>query len=423
MLCAHFPVFTFCLGSAPNHLILQRMIDLNQTVLIIGTTPIAVGDLVLACAALALVLLAIMATLSISAARERKSRAVDMADRETEFDLRFAELTGRLQSLAEGTATRDAHMAKSLDQRLDQISLRMGQNLHDTTKRTTDSLRQLHERLAVIDAAQKNITDLSSQVVGLQDILANKQARGAFGQGRMEAIVADALPRNAYTFQHTLSNKTRPDCIVRLPNNDAVLVIDAKFPLEAFKAFREAGDEASMRAAVQQVRTDITQHINDISKKYLIPGETQDTAIMFVPSESIYADLYESFEEMVQKAYRARILIVSPNMLMLAIQTMQAIFKDAQMREQAGLIKIEVAKMMEDVHRLHGRVVDLQRNFGRASQDIEKILVSSEKVTKRGSKIEQLEFEAPAEDGEASDDSTAEGADTSEEQPRLAAGE
>jgi len=400
------------------------MIDFGQTVLVVGETSISLGLAIVAGSALVLVLLSVMTALTISAQRSRRARDEETARRAAQLEEKLAELGGRLQSLTESTATRDMQTAKSLDQRLDQISLRMGQNLHDTTKRTTESLRQLHERLAVIDTAQKNITDLSTQVVGLQDILANKQARGAFGQGRMEAIVADGLPRNAYTFQHTLSNNTRPDCVVRLPNNDAVLVIDAKFPLESFKRFREAGDEASLRGAVQQVRTDIGQHVNSIAKKYLLPGETQDTAIMFVPSESIYADLHESFEDVVQKAFRARILIVSPNMLMLAIQTMQAIFKDAQMREQAGLIKIEVAKMMDDVNRLRNRVTDLQGHFGRASQDIDKILVSAEKVAKRGGRIEQLDFD----DARVEQAKSAAGADEDkageEDVPaRLAAGE
>jgi DNA recombination protein RmuC len=374
------------------------MIDFSQPAVTIGTRVFTVADVTLVAGGVALVLLAAITVLLVVQARTRRAQADEAAWRTAALERHLAELAGRLQTMAEGTASRDAHLARNLDQRLDQISQRMGQNLHDNTRRTTESLSQLHERLAVIDSAQKNITELSTQVVGLQGILANKQTRGAFGQGRMEAIVADGLPRNAYTFQHTLSNNNRPDCTVHLPNNEAVLVIDAKFPLEAYNLFREADEDGAKRSAAQQMRTDITQHINAITRKYRIPGETQDTAIMFVPSESVYAELYEHFEDLVQKAYRARVLIVSPNMLMLAIQTMQAIFKDAQMREQAGLIKVEVAHMMEDVHRLRDRVVDLQRHFGHAAQDIEKILVSSEKVSRRGLKIDQLEFEEPAEE-------------------------
>jgi DNA recombination protein RmuC len=379
------------------------MIDFSRPVITIGEQVFTVADLALGAGCLAVILLAVIAGLLISAARARRDLAQHEARRTSDVEMQLAELAGRLQTIAEGSMSRESHMTKTLDQRLDQISLRMGQNLHDNTKRTSESLRQLHERLAVIDSAQKNITELSTQVVGLQAILSNKQTRGAFGQGRMEAIIADGLPRRSYTFQHTLSNKTRPDCIINLPNNDAVLVVDAKFPLEAFNAFRDADDEAGKRTASQQMRGDISHHINDISKKYQIPGETQDTAIMFVPSESIYAELFEHFEELVQKAYRARVLIVSPNMLMLAVQTMQAIFKDAEMREQAGLIKIEVAKMMADVHRLRERVVDLQRHFGHAGQDIEKILTSSEKVSRRGLKIEQLELDEVTADADLAD--------------------
>ncbi len=389
------------------------MFDLSQPVVTIGTRAFTGVDLLVIAAGLALLLLIVISALLISAARRRRDVMDNEAQRTAQVEMQLAELAGRLQTIAEGSANRDTTMAKSLDERLDHISLRMGQNLHDTSKRTTESLRQLHERLAVIDAAQKNITELSTQVVGLQEILSNKQTRGAFGQGRMEAIVADGLPRRSYTFQHTLSNKTRPDCVVQLPNNDAVLVIDAKFPLEAFNAYREAGEEQQKRAAAIRVRADVSQHLKDISEKYQLPGETQDTAIMFVPSESIYAEIYEFFEELVQKAFRARILIVSPNMLMLAIQTMQAIFKDAEMREQAGQIKNEVALIMTDVHRLRDRVVDLQRHFGHVNQDIDKILVSSEKVSRRGLKIEQLDF----------DDAETEAEPAVPSSPKIAAGE
>lgn len=368
------------------------MIDFDQIVLTMGTVAVSLGQAILGIACVVVGLLLAIAAVLMAAARARKQQALDAAQRTGELEMRLAEMAGRMQSMAETSTSRDEHLSRTLDQRLDQIGQRVGQNLQDTTKRTTESLRQVHERLAVIDTAQSNITELSTQMVGLQNILSNKQSRGAFGQSRMEAIVADGLPRNAYTFQHTLSNRTRPDCVIHLPNVESVVVIDAKFPLESFSALREAEDDATATACAQQVRGDVGKHIKDISGKYLIPGETQDTAMMFVPSEAIYAELHERFEDVVQKAYRARVIIVSPNMLMLAIQTMQAIFKDAQMREQAGLIKVEVAYLMEDVHRLHNRVLDLQRHFGQANNDLEKILTSSEKVSKRGLKIEQLDF-------------------------------
>ena len=162
--------------------------------------------------------------------------------------------------------------------------------MQTTTKHTTDNLQKLNERLAVIDNAQKNITDLASQVTSLQSVLANKQARGAFGQGRMEAIIQDGLPKGAYEFQFTLSNGTRPDCCVFLPDQRP-LVIDAKFPLEGVTAFREAKTDDERKIAAQRLRQDVSKHVTDIAEKYLIPGETQDMALMFVPSESVYAEI------------------------------------------------------------------------------------------------------------------------------------
>ena len=233
-------------------------------------------------------------------------------------------------------------------------------------------------------------------MVCLQEILANKQARGAFGQMRMEAIIQDGLPKGAYTFQATLSNGKRPDCLLHMPNTKAGVVIDAKFPLEGFEAFRVARAPDEKKDAARRVRIDVGRHVDAMAERYFLPGETQDTAILFVPSESIYADLAEHFSDLVQKAHRARIVICAPNMLMLAVQTMQAILKDVKMREQAHLIQREVTRLMEDMGRLRERVLDLQRHFGQANQDIEKILTSSERIASRGHKIENLEFEGEA---------------------------
>src|SRR5262249_33525138 len=197
--------------------------------------------------------------------------------------------------------------------------------------------------------------------------------------------------------QATLSNGKRPDCLLHMPNASASVVIDAKFPLEGFEAFRTARREEEKKEAARRVRIDVSRHVDAMAERYFIPGETQDTAILFVPSEAIYAELHESFEDVVQKAYRARIVLASPNMLMLAVQTMQAILKDVKMREQAHLIQREVAHLMEDTGRLRERVLDLQRHFGQANADIEKIITSSERIAARGRKIEGLEFdEAPA---------------------------
>ena len=308
----------------------------------------------------------------------------------------LAELKGRLQSFAEISVARQGDIARAVNDRLDRMTQRVGTDLNETSRKTHESIAKLNERLAVIDTAQRNLTELSNNMVSLQEILANKQARGAFGQLRMETIVKDGLPKGAYTFQATLSNGKRPDCLLHMPNTGASLVIDAKFPLEGFEAFRAARRDEEKKEAARRVRVDVTRHVDAMSERYFIAGETQDTAILFVPSEAIYADLCEHFTDLVQKAHRSRIVICAPNMLMLAVQTMQAILKDVQMREQAHLIQREVTRLMDDMGRFRERVLDLQRHFGQANQDIEKILTSSDKIAQRGRKIETLEFEDSA---------------------------
>jgi DNA recombination protein RmuC len=317
--------------------------------------------------------------------------AVHMSRRRS--DAQLAELKGRLQTLAEISVTRHGELARAVNERLDRMTHRVGSDLTETARKTTDSIAKLHERLAVIDSAQKNLTELSSNMVSLQEILANKQARGAFGQMRMEAIIQDGLPKGAFTFQATLSNGKRPDCLLHMPNTKAGVVIDAKFPLEGFEAFRVARGPEEKKDAARRVRIDVGRHVDAMAERYFLPGETQDTAILFVPSEAIYADLAEHFSDLVQKAHRARIVICAPNMLMLAVQTMQAILKDVKMREQAHLIQREVSRLMDDMGRLRERVLDLQRHFGQANQDIEKILTSSERIASRGHRIESLEFD------------------------------
>jgi len=312
-------------------------------------------------------------------------------------DAHLAELKGRLQTLAEISISRHGDLARAVNERLDRMTHRVGSDLTETSRKTTDSIAKLNERLAVIDTAQKNLTDLSSNMVSLKEILANKQSRGAFGQIRMEAIIQDGLPKGSYTFQATLSNGKRPDCVLHMPNNAGSIVIDAKFPLEGFEAFRIARRDEEKKEASKRVRIDVVRHIDAMAERYFITGETQDTAILFVPSEAIYADLCEHFSDVVQKAHRSRIVICAPNMLMLAVQTMQAILKDVKMREQAHLIQREVVTLMEDVGRLRDRVLDLQRHFGQANTDIEKILTSSDRVASRGRRIETLDFGAEPE--------------------------
>ncbi|MDR6898739.1 DNA recombination protein RmuC [Rhizobium miluonense] len=312
-----------------------------------------------------------------------------------------AEMQGRLATMAEVFGSRQAELNQAIGQRLDGMSQRVTATIGEQTRSTHENLRRLQERLAVIDAAQTNIQTLAKDVVGLQAILSNKQTRGAFGQARMETIIADGLPMGAYAFQTTLSNGSRPDCTVRMPNGSPPLVIDAKFPLEAWNAIRSAASPEHGKIAAQQFRRDLELHIRDISEKYLIPGETQDTAFLFVPSESIFAEIHENFEAIVQKAQRARIVIVSPSLLMLSIQVIQAVLKDQRMREQAHVIQSEVAHLMDDLSRLDERVRKLQGHFAMAQKDVDMIVTSADKLARRGERIEALEFEAAKEPAKA----------------------
>jgi DNA recombination protein RmuC len=377
---------------------------LSEPVARLGDLVVTLGQAVAATGAFVALILLLLAVALWRAAKVRAEAASEAAGRAAEAESRMAaiaqaqaEMQGRMGALAEVFGARQAELTQSIGQRLDAMTGRLGQSMSEQARSTHESLAKLQERLAVIDTAQGNIQSLAGQVVQLQAILSNKQTRGAFGQSRMEAIVADGLPMGAYEFQATLSNGSRPDCVVKMPNGAPALAIDAKFPLEAWNAIRAAEGEAAQKVAAQAFRRDIEVHIRDISQKYLIQGETQETAFMFVPSESVFAEIHENFEGLVQRAHRARIVIVSPSLLMLSIQVVQAILKDARMREQAHLIQGEVVRLMEDVGRLDERVRKLQAHFGQASRDIDDILVSSGKVTRRGQKIEALEFGGPGE--------------------------
>lgn len=324
-----------------------------------------------------------------------RRKAEPDADHLVELSRQSSEAAARLEAMIGLLDKGQRQLQHAVNERLDSVSNRLGDSLEKTKQNTAENLQKLNERLAVIDRAQKNITELATQMTSLQSVLTNKQGRGAFGQGRMEAIVRDGLPKGCYEFQATLSNKARPDCCIAMPDARP-LVVDAKFPLEAVTAFRDSKSDDERRQAAARVRSDVGKHVGDIAQKYLIPGETQDLALMFVPSESVYADLHDAFDDIVQKAFRAKVVIVSPSLLMLAIQVVQQIQKDARMREAADRIQAEVGLLMGDLKRMHERVLKLQQHFGAANEDVRQILVSAEKVEKRGTRIKDVEFDDDA---------------------------
>jgi len=278
-----------------------------------------------------------------------------------------------------------------LSQRIDALNQHVGETLKESAEKTATSLGSIGQRLNAIDQAQKNITELSGQVVSLQEILANKQSRGAFGQAQMEEIVRDGLPASLYEFQPTLSNNCRPDCKILLPGASTSIIIDSKFPLEAFQMLREAKSDEQRKLAQARIRADVARHVSDIAEKYLIPGETQSPAIMFVPSESIYAELFDGFSDVIDKARRSDIIVVSPNILMLAINTIQTVMKGARMREQATLIQREVGLLLQDVQRLAEQAEALKRHYGQGEKDLKDIGNTVEKITRRGAAITNVE--------------------------------
>src|ERR1700709_786104 len=379
---------------------------MNEILFTIGDWPVHTSEALIGFGALALILLLTIAIIMARSGSRGAELAMAQAIRADELEERVSEMlriqneaTGRVHEMGQALAGRQSDMARAVNERLDSVTHRVGQSMEQTTRNTMDSLRVLHERLGIIDNAHKNLTDLTSQVTTLRDVLANKQSRGAFGQARMEAIVQDGMPKGAYEFQHTLSTGKRPDCAVLLPHQRP-LGIDAKFPLEAITALHDARTDDEKKFATQRLRTDVMKHVSDIAEKYLIAGETQDTALMFVPSESVYAEIHDGFDDVIQKAYRARVVLVSPSLLMLAIQVMQQILKDARMRDAADLIRTEVMNLGDDLGRLRDRVLKLQNHFGQANEDVRQILISADKMEKRAGRSEELDFsksDAPTE--------------------------
>jgi len=359
------------------------------------------------------------------------------------------QLAGRLATLQEGQTTSQQTLNQALNERLDAVSQRLNQSLTENTQKTNQTLNErlekvsknltetslknreqlgeqlgmLNTRLAVIGEAQKKLDSLTTEVVGLQEVLGNKQARGAFGEIQLNDLVTSALPPSAYSFQTPLSNKSRPDCLIKLPNPPGSIAVDSKFPLDSYRRLVEAPDENAKVAATRQLRADVQKHIKDISEKYIIPGETAESALMFLPSEAVYAELHARFADVVDQGYKARVWIVSPTTLMATLNTVRAVLKDAQMREQAHVIQAEVGKLLEDVERLDARVDKLKGHFAQAEKDIREIETSTSKITRKGERIKEVELEDPAELSPPSETKLQSSGKVAGSQPDLLAGE
>ena len=302
-------------------------------------------------------------------------------------------LTGGLQTVSEAQAKAQLSMINMMEERLAKVQLQMNENLSHSSRRTAQSLGDLQQRLSTIDKAQEKITKLSGDVLSLQDILSNKQTRGAFGEIQLTDIVSKALPSDGFELQATLSNGKRADCLIKLPNPPGPIVVDSKFPLEAYEALRNASSETETSTAVRSFRTSVRKHIKDISEKYIIEGETADGAILFLPSEAVYAELHANFSDLVREGFTARVWIVSPTTCMATLNTMRAILKDARMREQAGAIRNELTLLYHDVDRLGVRVESLDRHFNQAAKDISDIKISADKAGRRAKRLDNFDFE------------------------------
>ena len=355
-------------------------------------------DIVILALLIAVVLIVAFATFSILRLRGRTGETERLRGELARLTENFAagqrnmeeRLKAEQRALAERIHGHEASLTKTL-----------AEGLQATTEKTLESIGKVEARLAVIDRAQANISDLSGQVVNLQNILSNKQARGAFGEIQLNDLVRQVLPPSAYRFQASLENNKRVDCLLELPNPPGAIAIDAKFPLESYHALQAATDGVARKAAERAFRAAMQGHIKNISERYIVAGETADAALMFLPSEAVYAELHANFPSVVDASYQARVFIVSPTTLWATLNTVRAILKDVHMKEQAGLIQKEVQALLGDVVRLDDRVGKLQRHFDQAGDDMRQIRISTDKVGKRAERIESVQLENVVESKES----------------------
>lgn len=323
---------------------------------------------------------ALAAALAVLLLRRAPSEARDLSAME-----------GRLEQMAVAQSALQGAINKTIGD----LARTLGEDLQSGAQKTSESLTQLRERLAMIDAAQANILALSNQVVDLRNVLDNKQARGAFGETQLSDIVQSALPAQSFELQAQIGTK-RVDCLLRLPNPPGSIAIDAKFPLEAWRAMREAREQANMTEAQRQFQIAIRNHVKAIADKYIVPGVTADSALMFLPSEAVYAELHSTFPHLVDEASKARVWIVSPTTLMATLTTIRSVLRDVRMREQAHIVRAKVIELGKDVERLDERVKNLQKHFDKANADMRDITISTRKIVDRAAQIGELEGDAGA---------------------------
>ncbi len=377
----------------------------------LSAAALPVSDLLLLAGGIGAIVLVLVLALGVlpgMLGRRRTDRRLRQLAQATErLMTAHGDLAGRLAQSAEvqGAATaqledrlhtQERRMIQLLDERLAEVSRRVGEGLERSGTRTAETMADLQARLAVIDTAQAQIADLGGRMSALQSMLSNKQARGAFGQVQMEDLVRDALPPGAYRFQGALSNGRIADCLLLLPNPPGVIALDAKYPLEAFRALQAAETDSARKQAEKAFAADMRKHITDIADRYILPGETADSALLFLPSEAVYGELHAHFPAVVEESHRARVWIVSPTTLMATLTTVRAVLKDAHIREQTDVIRREVSGLLDDLRKLDDRTGALARHIAQAEEDIRQIRLATERLTRRGGRIDALDLRQEA---------------------------
>ena len=283
-------------------------------------------------------------------------------------------------------------LTQTTDNRLKEISGQVDERLKQGFEKTTSTFTEVVKRLALIDEAQKKITELSSNVVSLQEIMADKRSRGAFGEVQLEALVHNVLPEQHIELQYALSNGTRVDCLLRLPQPTGDICIDAKFPLENFQQMTdtEAGERERLEAS-RRFKQDIKKHLNDIADKYLVPGETAVGAIMFVPAEAIFAEIHAHHGDLVKQAHQRGVWICSPSTLMAVLTTARAVLRDDALRQQAGLMRRYLMELNTEFDRFRERMGKLSRHIESAHEETRKVHITADKISKRFAAIEQVQ--------------------------------
>ena len=401
------------------------MIQIGDTILDLSD-PATLGALIAGVAILLVVILLIIAVRRAGKSAEAVQLVASQLGRMS-YDVQSLgqgqqQLAGNIQTVSDAQANAQVKVVQTMETRLADVQAQMAERLADnamksarsladmqermketltgSSEKTTKSLTQLQERLATIDRAQTNIEKLSGDVLSLQDILSNKQRRGMFGEIQLTDIVSKALPSDSYALQATLSNGKRADCLVHLPNPPGPIVIDAKFPFESYEAYAAADTQQQQQAALRDLGNAVRKHIKDISEKYIIEGETADGAIMFLPSEAVYAELHSRLPEVIRGGFDARVWIVSPTTCMATLNTMRAILKDARMREQAGEIRKALRLLHRDVEIIGEKAGKLEVHLRQAGEDVSGVLTASTRASKRADRLDNFDFVELAPDQE-----------------------